>query len=127
MTVVVPAVFSMRSGLRGNVAVKWASLAVSRYPEAGRGEGGETACSPAVAAIHPATSTIPATIGQPAIRGGLWATPGAMSLGQGGPVAAAGSGGCLVGLAARHDHWTIGWPFISLLLLWASVLIRAAM
>jgi hypothetical protein len=98
MTVVVPAVFSMRSGLRGNVAVKWASPAVSRYPEAGCGEGVETACSPAVAAIHPATSTIPATIGQRAIRGRVWPSPGAMSLGQGGLLVAAGSGGMLGGL-----------------------------
>src|SRR6266702_464461 len=98
MTEVVPAVFSMRSGLRGNVAAKWASPAVSRYPEAGLGEGVETACSPAVAAIHPATSTIPATIGQRAVRGRIWASPGAMRLGQGGPVAAAGSGGTPGGL-----------------------------
>ncbi|MFZ0668043.1 MAG: hypothetical protein WAM97_20020 [Acidimicrobiales bacterium] len=96
----VPAVFSMRSGLRGNVAVNWASLAVSRYPGAGLGEGVEIACSPTVAAIDPARSTIPATISQLAIRGRVWASSGAMGRRRGGPVAAAGPGrmpGGLVG------------------------------
>ena len=68
MTVVVPAVFSIRCGLRGNSAVKWASWDASRYPGAGLGADEETARTITVAAIEPASRTIPATITQ---RGSL--------------------------------------------------------
>jgi hypothetical protein len=46
----------------------------------------------------PVAGTIPATTGQRAIRGGLWTSLRAMRLGQGGPVAAAGSRGMPGGL-----------------------------
>src|SRR5580693_1792294 len=94
MMVVVPAVFSMRSGLRGNRAVKWASWATSRYPAAGLGAGGERVRPVTVAVIEPASRTIPATMTQR--RRSLRAVPApgaAVSLGHGDPVAAAGSDG----------------------------------
>ena len=91
MTVVVPAVFSMRSGLRGNSAMKWASSATSRYPAAGLGEDEGTARTITVAAIEPASRTIPATITQRGSLPAVQAPWAAASLGHGDPVAAAGS------------------------------------
>ena len=93
MTVVVPAVFSMCCGLRGNSAVKWASRASSRYPAAGRGEDEETARPIIVAAIEPASRTIPATITQRDSLRAVRAPWAAASLGHDDPVAAVGSDG----------------------------------
>jgi hypothetical protein len=105
MTVVVPAVFSMRCGLRGNRAVKWASWATSRYPAAGLGEDlGEdegTARTITVAAIEPASRTIPATMTQRGSLRAMQAPRAAASLGHGDPVAAVGSGGAPGGLGRR--------------------------
>src|SRR6185437_12497041 len=93
MTVVVPAVFSMCSGLRGNSCVKWASWAAGRYPEAGLGEDEETARTITVAAIEPASRTIPAMITQRGSLRAVRAPRAAASLGHGDPVVAAGSDG----------------------------------
>src|SRR6266566_114826 len=90
MTVVVPAVFSMRSGLRGNSAVKWESWATSRYPAAGLGGDEETARTITVAPIEPASRTIPATIAQRGSLRAVQAPRAAASRGHGDPAAAVG-------------------------------------
>jgi hypothetical protein len=71
MTVMVPTVFAVRCGLPGNVAVKWASLAVSTYAEAEPGEDVGAARNATAAAIQPANSKIPTTIGQRISLGGV--------------------------------------------------------
>ena len=53
-------------GRAGNVAVKWASRAVSPYPEFDEGAATDTATS---ATTQPANSSIPATIGHRASLG----------------------------------------------------------
>ena len=86
MTVVAPAIFWMRSGLRGNSAVKCASWATNRYPAAGRGADGETAGTITVAAIEPASRTIPATSTERRRPPAVQAPRAAASLGHGDPV-----------------------------------------
>ena len=113
MTVVVPAVFAMRSGWRGNNAVKWASWAASRYPAAGLGGDEETARAITVAAIEPASRMIPATITR---RGSLPAVPApraAASRGHADPVAAAGSDGVPGELGSEHRRGC-GLPVLAL-------------
>src|SRR5215467_767513 len=90
MTVAVPTALAARCGRTGNVAVKWASLAVSTYPELDEDTAAGTATS---AAIQPANSRIPTTIGQRASLGGVYEPAAATNLGHGGPVTAAGSSG----------------------------------
>jgi hypothetical protein len=109
MTEMLPAVFSMQSGLRergGEMDVAGCQQVPRSWGWRGRGNGVQPCrrCDPSCDEHDPRYDR---PTGHP---GRLWASPGAMRLGQGGPVAAAGSEGCLAGLAARHNHWTIGWP-----------------
>jgi len=75
MTEVVPTVLTTRCGLLGNVAVKWASPAVNTYGKAELGEdvGEDVEAAPnaTAAAIQPANSRIPTTIGQRTSLGGV--------------------------------------------------------
>src|SRR5215470_8105233 len=104
MTVVVPTALAARCGRAGNVAVKWASLTVSTYPELGE----DTAASTTSAAIQPANSRMPTAIGQRTSLGGVYSLSAATSLGHGGPVMAAGSSGAPGGPGGAHAFWSAG-------------------